>query len=272
MTSLTELNPRVEMGGRQGFWFSNPCGYTQAEGFDPTMSKREGQKTGATTAASGKEAGRQKVAAGVSTHHDMAAATELSKNALSRERYEIVLKMVFGMIVVIAVMMVAIVYLATRPVEQRYFSTDPQGRIREITALNKPMPSTEQVLNWAAQAVTNAYTMSFANYQQQLDDMRHNFTKEGWLGFEEALKQSGFIDNLLGNQFVTSAVAQAAPIVAAQGLVGEVYAWRIQVPIVVTYQSANIRDPKSFMVEIVIVRRPESENPIGLGIAQFMSK
>jgi intracellular multiplication protein IcmL len=236
------------------------------------MSKREGQKNGTTSPAASGRDGRQRVAAGVSTHHDMAAATELSRNALSRERYELVLKMIFGMIAIIAIMMVSIVYLATRPVETRYFSTDPQGRIREITALNKPMPSTEQVLNWATMAVTNAYTMSFANYQQQLDDIRHNFTKDGWLGFEEALKRSGFIDSLLGNQFVTSAVAQGAPVVAAQGLVGDVYAWRIQIPIVVTYQSANIRDPKSFMVEITIVRRPESENPIGLGIAQFMSK
>lgn len=235
------------------------------------MAKRDGQNV-KPAKASGRESGRQKLSAGVSSHHDMAAATELSRNALSRERYEMVLKMIVGMIGIIAILLVSIVYLATRPVEQRYFATDPQGRVREITALNKPMPSTEQVLNWTTLAVTNAYTMSFANYQQQLDDMRHNFTKEGWLGFEEALKRSGFLDNLLGNQFVTSAVAQGAPVVAAQGLVGDVYAWRIQVPIVVTYQSANIRDPKSFMVEVTVVRRPESENPIGLGIAQFMSK
>jgi len=236
------------------------------------MSKRDRQKNGTAAPVASRDTGRPKVAIGVASHHDMAAATELSRNALSRERYEMVLKMIFGMIGIIVIMLVAIVYLATRPVEHRYFATDPQGRVREITVLNKPMPSTEQVLNWTTVAVTTAYTMSFANYQQQLDDIRHNFTKEGWLGFEEALKRSGFIDSLLGNQFVTSSVAQGAPVVAAQGLVGDVYAWRIQVPIVVTYQSASIRDPKSLMVEVTVVRRPESENPIGLGIAQFVSK
>jgi len=238
------------------------------------MAKRRSPQPGkgkGSTSSRGKP-GRTAVSAGVSPHHDMAAATEMSRNALQRERYQLTLRIIFGLLVTIALAIALIAYLATRPIEYRYFTTDPEGRIREITALNKPMPASDQVLNWAATAVTRAYTMSFANYQQQLDDIRHNFTNEGWRGFEEALRRAGFIDGIVRNQFVTTSVVREAPVIVAQGLVGDAYAWRVQVPIVVTYQSANIRDPKSLMVEITVVRRPETENPAGLGIAQFVTK
>lgn len=202
----------------------------------------------------------------------MAAATALSINALSRERYELLLKAVFGLIVVIAIQMVSIVYLATRPVEQRYFTTDPQGNIRPLTALSKPMPASNQVLNWAAMAVTRAYTLSFARYQQQFDDVRPYFTGDGWTSFEDAITRAGFIETLVKSQLVSSAVIREAPVIVAQGLVGDAYGWRIQVPIAVTFQSANVRESRQSMIEVTVVRVPETQNPAGLGIAQLISK
>jgi len=223
---------------------------------------------------SAKEAagGRTRVTAGASMHHDMAAATELSKNALARERYELIYRVIVGLIAVIGILIAGIVFLATRTVEPKYFAMDTQGRVRELTALSRPMPSNDQVLNWVSTAATRSYTLSFAQYQQQLDDVRHYFTPEGWRGFEEALRRAGFIENLSRNKFITTASPTAAPVISAEGLIGEAYAWRIQVPILVTYQSASTRESRNVMVEVTVIRRPETENPSGLGIAQFISR
>lgn len=220
--------------------------------------------------ASAKEQGR--TARGVSPHVDAAAGTELARNALSRQRYEFVMKVTSGVIVLSILLSVFIVYLATRPTQFRYFTTDSRGGIREIVALNRPIQTDEEVLNWTTAAVTKAYSMSFANYGQQLNDLRPRFTDAGWRGYEQALERAGFLDSLLKNQYVTSAVPKKAPVVVAKGTVNDVYGWRLQIPIIVTFTSASNSSSQDINVEVTVVRRDESENPSGLGIAQILSQ
>jgi intracellular multiplication protein IcmL len=217
-----------------------------------------------------KEASR--TARGTSPHVEAAAGTELARNALSRQRYEFVMKVTSGFVILSIILAVSIVYLATRPVQQRFFTTNSQGAIREILALNKPIASEEEVLNWATQAVTKAYSMSFANYGQQLNDLKPNFTDAGWRGYDQALQRAGFIDGLLKNQYVTSAVPKKAPVVVARGVVSGVFGWRLQIPLIVTFTSANTSSSQEINVEVTVVRRDETENPQGLGIAQIISQ
>lgn len=215
---------------------------------------------------------RQKAAPGASPHQDAAAATALSRDALARERYEFLLRTIYALIAALALSVAANVYLGTRPVEYRYFTTDPQGAIREITALNRPIQSVDEVLNWTTQVVTKAHSLSFANYAQQLADIRPSFTDAGWRGYEQAMQRVDFIGRLATGQYVTTAVPRSAPVVVAQGLVDGVYAWRLQIPILVTFESASSRTSQSIDVEVTVVRRPETENPRGLGIAQIVSR
>lgn len=215
---------------------------------------------------------QSRVAKGTSPHVDAAAGTELARNALSRQRYEFVMKVTSGFVLLAILLSIFIVYLATRPVEYRYFTTDSRGGIKEIAALNRPIQSDEEVLNWTTAAVTKAYSMSFANYGQQLNDLKIRFTDPGWRGYEQALERAGFLDSLLKNQYVTSAVPKKAPVVVAKGTVNGVYGWRLQIPIIVTFTSASNSSSQDINVEVTVVRRDESENPSGLGIAQILSQ
>jgi len=215
---------------------------------------------------------RKRVTRGASPHADAAAATALARDALARDRYEFLLKLIYGLLGVLLVSIAANVWLGTRPVEFRYFATDPQGGIRELTALNRPVQSANEVLNWATEVATKAYSMSFANYAQQLEDMKPNFTDAGWRGYEQALARSGFVEKLLSQQYVSTAVPHQAPVIVAEGLVDGVYGWRLQIPLIVTFQSASANTSQTIQVEVTVVRRPETENPKGLGIAQIVSK
>lgn len=208
---------------------------------------------------------------GAESQMDIAAATALSRDALARDRFIFLLRIIYGLIAALFISIIVNVYLGTRPVEFRYFATTPTGAIREIVALNRPVQSTNEVLSWTTQVITRAYSVSFANHEQQLADIRPNFTEPGWRGFEQALSRSGFIEKILSQQFVSSAVPQSAPVVVAEGLVDGAYAWRLTVPILVTYQSANARTSQTVNVQVTVVRRPETENPKGLGIAQIVA-
>ena len=214
----------------------------------------------------------RQTASGVRSHIEMAAGTELVRDALSRERYLFLVRVTMSIAVVLGLSVLANVYLGTRPVEYRYFVTDPAGGIREIQALNRPIQSQEMVLNWATSAITKAYSMNFARYAQQLKDLQPNFNDAGWNGFQEALQTSGYLDKMLAQQYATSAVPKSAPVVVAQGELNGVWAWRLQIPIIVTYKSASVSQSQDITVEAVIVRRPETENPSGLAIAQIISQ
>jgi intracellular multiplication protein IcmL len=163
-------------------------------------------------------------------------------------------------------------YLGLRPIEYRYFVTDPSGRVSEIQAINRPIQSQEMVLNWATQSITKAYSMNFANYAQQLKDIEPNFNEPGWRGYQEALKTSGYLEKMLANQYSTYAVPKSAPVVVAQGDLNGVWAWRLQIPVIVLYKSASNSQTQEITVDAVVVRRPETENPSGLAIAQIISQ
>ena len=212
-----------------------------------------------------------KVATGTSSFQSEIVATELSRNALARERYELLLRVTFGIIIILFFSVVANIYLGSRSVEYRYFVSNPDGSIQEIEVLNRPIQSERQVLNWVTQVISQAYSLSFANYRQQLNDIKSNFTDSGWRGFQQAIENTDYLDSLLENQLVTSAVPRGAPIVVAQGLIGSIYGWRIQLPLLVTYKSASINRHQELLVEITVVRRPAHEDPIGLGIEKIFA-
>lgn len=212
-----------------------------------------------------------KTSAGVQSHADIAAATQLGRDALARDRYIFLVKSIYILLFALIFSIAVNLYLGTRPVEFRYFVTSPSGSIREIEALNRPVQSTNEVLSWTTQVITKAYSISFANHQQQLADIRPSFTEPGWRGFEQALSRSGFIEKILSQQFVSSAVPEKAPVVIAEGMVDGAYGWRLQVPIIVTYQSASSTTSQTVQVQVTVVRRPETENPKGLGIAQIVA-
>ena len=206
-------------------------------------------------------------------HHDEAAATEIARNAFSRERYEFLLRVLFVTFGVLALSVVANVFFGMRPVQVRYFTTDPEGGIREVIPLERPIQTTNEVLNWATDSVVRSFTLNFANYQSQLNEHRLLFTDSGWKSYQNALERSKVLATIIKEQLASTAVPQGAPVIVSQGIVeGGRYGWRIELPLLLTYENVSGRNSEPRVVELVVVRRPEVENPRGLGIAQIFAR
>lgn len=210
---------------------------------------------------------------GLTTHQDEAVATQMSRKAYSRERYEFLLLTLYGLIAVLGISVLSNIWLALRPVEIRYFATDSAGQIRELAALDRPIQSKVEVVNWTANAVADAFTFNFANYRETFEQAKNNFTEPGWKGFQTALTARKILEDITNNKYVSSAAIREAPVVVQEGIAdGSRWGWKIEVPLVVTYESASTHTTQTFVAEVVVVRRPESENPRGLGIAQIIAK
>ena len=163
-----------------------------------------------------------------------------------------------------------LVYLITHPPAPKYFATSISGRITPLFPLNEPNQSDSAVLQWANQAAIAAFTYNFVNYRTELQASSGFFTSDGWDQFLSALQQSNNLDAVKAKKLIVSAVATRAPIILQKGVLNERFAWRVQMPILVTYQSASEFSQQNNVVTMLITRVSTLNSPRGIGISQFV--
>lgn len=163
-----------------------------------------------------------------------------------------------------------LIYMITHPPEPKYFATSINGRITPLFALNEPNQSDSAVLQWANQAAIAAFTYNFVNYRSELQASSGFFTAEGWDQFLNALKQSNNLEAVKAKKLIVSAVATRAPVILQKGILNGRFAWRVQMPVLVTYQSASEFTQQSNVVTMLISRVSTLNSPRGIGISQFV--
>lgn len=161
-------------------------------------------------------------------------------------------------------------YIVTHPPAPKYFATSINGRITPLFPLNEPNQSDSAVLQWANQAAIAAFTYNFVNYRSELQAASGFFTAEGWSQFLAALEESNNLDAVRAKKLVVSAVATRAPIILQKGILNNRYSWRVQMPILVIYQSASEFSQQNNVVTMLITRVSTLNSPRGIGIAQFV--
>lgn len=163
-----------------------------------------------------------------------------------------------------------LVYMVTHPPAPLFFATSINGRITPLYSLDVPNQSDSAVLQWANQAAIAAFTYNFVNYRDELQASSGFFTPEGWDQFLSALQSSNNLDAVKAKKLIVSAVATRAPIILQKGLLNGVFSWRIQMPILVTYQSASEFSQQNNVVTMLITRVSSLNSPRGIGISQFV--
>jgi intracellular multiplication protein IcmL len=125
-------------------------------------------------------------------------------------------------------------------------------------------------LNWAAEAASAAYTYDQAHYKTQLVEViNHYFTPSGGESFQKALEESGILEQLVSQQLLVTAVVQNKPILLKSGILLGRESWKVQLPLLVTYQTASQVQQNRFIVTMMIVRTDTSQDPRGIGIDQI---
>lgn len=178
----------------------------------------------------------------------------------------------YGLMIIIFLMMIAlggVLYqMLHRPLPV-FYAIQPDGSKMTLTSYEEPNLLPDTLLRWASKAATTAYTFDFVNYDKEIGQARPYFTAGGWKDFLASL--SNVITTIVKNKLIVSGIVSGAPVIANQGpLPGRGYVWRVQIPFLVTYQSANTTSKRRFYVVMTIVRVPTEINPQGIGIDQFV--
>lgn len=182
-------------------------------------------------------------------------------------------KIVLALLVSVLINVVQIgtlVYLLTHPPAPQYFATSISGRITPFYPLNEPNQADSAILQWANQAAVASFTYNFVNYRDELQAASVFYTPSGWDLFMAALKESNNLDAVKARKQVVSAVPTRAPSILDKRVVNGSYTWRVQMPMVVTYQSANEFSQQNLVVTLVISRISTLNSPRGIGISQII--
>jgi intracellular multiplication protein IcmL len=143
------------------------------------------------------------------------------------------------------------------------------GQKMLLQPFEEPNLLPDTLLRWASKAATVSYTFDFTNYNRQIASARPYYTEAGWRQYISSV--SDLINTITQNQLFVNGVVSGAPVISNQGEVADRgYVWRIQIPFLVTYQSANVTTRRNFLVVISVMRVPPSVNPQGIGIDQFV--
>lgn len=185
------------------------------------------------------------------------------------EKYDYMLHLISIIMLSMVGIVLVLLYEVRHQKEPLFFAVSPTGQQLTLTANDEPnlMPAT--LLRWANKAAVAAYTFGFVDYDKKLAIARQYFTDAGWADYQASIAK--VLSTITQNQLFVTSVAAAPPVISNQGyLPGHGYAWRVQMPFLVSYQSAEQIERKQYLVFITIVKVPTWINPEGVGIDAFV--
>lgn len=205
-----------------------------------------------------------------------ALVTVFTRNAFYKRLHYLVLLAFSLSIVVIAILIGIIVFLIKNPTQPLYFATDEIGRLIQDVPLNQPNMSPEQLVAWVTEAVQSANSYDYINYRSQLQNTQKYFTDYGWQSFLQGLTASQNLVSVTKLDLIVLGKVVNQPELLTQGILGNAYAWRFKVPLLVTSMAPPYDDRSKsaipFVITVIVQRRSILESYKGLGIVQYISE
>lgn len=124
--------------------------------------------------------------------------------------------------------------------------------------------SEKELAAWAQLAVVKSFNYSFDTLESQLQKLKACYTEQGWLGFNDALKQSGNLAAIKTQQLTVSCEIEGKlkvnPFKNNQ--------WKITVPLKVVYQNTQEKLTQRLFVEMIVAKKSATQ----LGIVQIIAE
>jgi intracellular multiplication protein IcmL len=171
--------------------------------------------------------------------------------------------------VVIVALVADHIWIAHHPPIERFFYTDGKGTPYEITPLDQPVMSEAELLMWTVKSITASYNVNFSEYREQLTRAAAHFTVRGWNSFGAEYIHSLNFEKMKEARLVVTAVPERAPTIRDQAVIDGKKTYKIEAPIVVTYENENGHRDQRLLVTVIVVRMPVADHPDGIAIDQI---
>lgn len=183
------------------------------------------------------------------------------------------MKLAVGLVITLGISIAGIALLLLNQPTPRYFAATPDLRLAPLVPLDRPILTQEELLTWASDTITGAMSLNFLEWREKLESIRPNFDDEAFKSFLASLNSSGVLDMIREKRLSASAITTRAPVIIGSGLVGGTATWRIEFPLIVSYESSQGVESTQRLVATVLVRRASTvKTPRGVAIQQVVLK
>ena len=152
-----------------------------------------------------------------------------------------------------------------------YFAATPDLRLAPMVPLDQPLLTQEGLLTWASNAIAGAMSLNFLEWREKLESIRPHFEDEAFKSFLASLQSSGVLDMIRDKRLSASAVATRAPVIIASCLVSGKTTWKIEFPLIVSYESSQgVESTQKLLATVLVCRASTAKTPRGVVIQQVV--
>ena len=190
-----------------------------------------------------------------------------------RSQYQRAMKLAVGLVLLLIVCIAVVALLIVKQPTPRYFAATPDLRLAPLIPLDKPVLSQQGLLNWVTETISNAVSLDFLEWREKLSNTRENFEEAAYKSFLASLQSSGVLDMIKEKRLSVSAVVTRAPVITASGLVGGKATWKIEFPLILSYESSQgVESTQRLMATVLVARASTVLTPRGVVIQQVVLK
>ncbi len=150
-----------------------------------------------------------------------------------------------------------------------YYATTSSGSIVSLKPLDEPTVKDDILLQWSEVVVRDAFNIGFLGGEDDVKAAKSNFTSGGWTSFQSSLQTSGLLDDISSQKLNMSAIVSGAPVILFQGKLKGAYIWRVQMPLLINFQSASTKKQMNAIATINISRVPVLTVAKGIQVSDF---
>jgi intracellular multiplication protein IcmL len=188
-------------------------------------------------------------------------------------QYRRTMKLALGLVLALMAALAVIAALTlTRPTP-RYFAATPDLRLAPLVPLDKPVLTQQGLVNWVTETICNAVSLDFLEWRDKLTRAREHFEDGAFKSFVASLNSSGVLDMIRDKRLSVSASVTRAPVIIASGVTGGKATWKIEFPLVVSYESSQwVESTQNLMATVLVCRASTVTSPRGVVIQQIVLK
>lgn len=172
--------------------------------------------------------------------------------------------------IILVVLISITVWFAIHP-QREYFASD-NGRIIKLVPLSEPYQSQSNIIQFARDAIIKSFSIDFLNYQGQLEQVRSEYTRQGFSSFLESLENSNILDTITRKRMNMTVTANTGVLIK-QGLDRGIHYSIVEIPIEIRLVGQSSEFPSQKLLATVKIDRISVLDSIkGIAISQLVTK
>lgn len=194
---------------------------------------------------------------------------QFEKNTLYRDHYRTALAGALLMALVCAALAALLSVMTLFPSQPKYYATTTTGVTVPLHSLSEPVVTKSYLVQWASLAAQNSYNLNFNDYKDQIQAESQYFTPDGFNKYQQALKDSGLLSQVIDNKLVMNAIVSGDVVIIKEFMSGGRHNWVVQLPMLVTFQSASQTKRMHVMVTMRVQRVAALDAENGIQISDY---